>query len=794
MPISKRVIQLAKERALFRFAALAQPMLQDADNSLGQLLSTKLSGADERSAFGARQFLRQDGKAMLARFEAIFREVLERAMQTMYSDLRLSFDKVSASNLTLIDDETVNRQIEVDRLLLRMREADDENLSRLNIMIAQLHGHDEVRERENPFRPYLIAQSLHQVLREFVADPAIAKILFEQLSNGLANHLSSYFAAIREVFESNGMQARLQARPGRMIKHQRYVGGSNVLEPLPEERAVPSLHQILDLMQNVPAGTVAGADAGTVAGAGAAPGASAAGAPESANNANNANNVLQQEDLQDFVRKIFDQSRQLDLLHEAGPEGGAAARGQSADDARRATSDSLISKLSQFQQMAARECTVEEAPAQHQNQLFEIGGQVADEKTSTVERVTIDMVAMMFDFILDDEQIPVELRKQLGLLQIPFLKAAMLSPELLQQEDHPARKLLNRMGSAALGLDPASPAGQKMLGDMGGIVKKILNEFDDDVAVFSNCLAQLDESMARNLRQPDSEVSRGVDAIEQAAQVDVRLNITTNTLHDLLLPLQLDKRVFDFITQTWVLVLCHEAAGITSAADAPYHRILPELIWSVQGKRSPDERGMLIRMLPDLVKQLKKGLLMVHFPEEECHQALDPLIAMHMEVLRGAVSGLEKSAFSLEELRRHFLQLQKTLESPGESGTSEARTRAIETALVERGVTASLDMGHTELGRLDPDEDWLGRMQVGVCVERWVDNAYEPAQLAWIDQNRTLYMFKPENNTGPAVYSAGALVKALREGSLCLIESAPVFDRAMESIMLDAAATRQTRG
>ncbi len=767
MQISKRVIQLAKERALFRFGALAQPMLQDADGSLSQLLLTNLSGQDEKSTFMARQFLRQEGRLFLKRLETTYTEVLERAMQTMYSDLRLSFDKATANDLTLIDDETVNRQIEVDRLLLRMREADDENLSRLNIMIAQLHGHQEVKERENPFRPYLIAHSLHQVLRKLVSDEAIAKILFEHLSNAIANHLSDYYAAIRAVFESSGVQARLLARPGRLVKHQRYIGGSNPLEP--EERAVPGLHRMLDLLQGVPPGGGQGQGLGG--------GTSAA------------EKELQPDDLQDFVRRIFDQSRQLDLQRESGSADVAAAQGTASGD--------LISKLNQFQQMAAQEHTGEEPPVHYQNQLFDIGDQVTDSQTSKVERVTIDMVAMLFDFILEDEQIPLELRKQIGLLQIPFLKAAMLAPELLQEEEHPARRLLNRMGSSALGLDPASPVGQKVGADMGRIVKKILNEFDDDVSIFATCLQQMEDSLPDHFRQADTELSRSVDAIEEAVQIDERLNITTDTLRDLLLPLQLDKRAFDFITQTWVLVLCHEAAGSTSAADAPYHRILPELVWSVQEKKSAEDRSALIRMLPDLVKRLKNGLLMMHFPEEECHVALDPLVAIHMEVLRVKPAGIEKNVLSLEELRRHFSRLTSALENNAEEQSPTLRAKAIEIALAARGVAASLELGSAEPSPIGSDEEWLAQMQLGICVERWTERDYgdyELARLAWIDKNRTLYMFKSENGAGPAVYSAQALVKALREGSIRLVEGAPVFDRAVESIMLDAAAIRLGRG
>src|ERR1035437_7957084 len=267
MQVTKRVIQLAKERALFRFSTLSLPMMQDGDNSMSEALLAAEPGVDQQPLSFARHFVRQEGTYFLKRFGTAYRDYLERAMQTMYSDLRIDFDKASASQLKLIDHETVNRQLEVDRLLLRMREADDENLSRLNIMIAQLHGHDDVKERENPFRPYLIALSLHEALRETVSDETVAKILFDYLSNALANHLSEYYAAIRTVFESSGVHARLFTRPSRMVKHQRYSGSIPIEVEYAahfNRRVLPGLQRMVDILHGVPAGGAVGTG-GTVA-------------------------------------------------------------------------------------------------------------------------------------------------------------------------------------------------------------------------------------------------------------------------------------------------------------------------------------------------------------------------------------------------------------------------------------------------------------------------------------------------------------------------------------------------
>lgn len=789
MQTTRRVIQLAKERALFRFSALAQPMVQDADNSITLELTAPSSGQDQKALAFARHFLRHEGAFFRKRFEAVFSDYLERAMQTMYRDLRLSFDKVSMGELTLIDDDTVNRQIEVDRLLLRMREADDEDLSRLNIMIAQLHGDHDVKERENPFRPYLIAHSLHQVLLEMVVDEAVVKILFEHLSNALANHLSEYYAAIRAVFESSGVQARLLARPGRMVRHQRYVGGSP-LEPenqlLPGPRVQPGFQRIIDILPQASRGE-------------------SSDVPEAVSGTPH-----KSLELLEFVRGIFNQTKHLDFQGVADSERGAASS-QSAADAAPAgnlltpASIELISKLSQFQQQAARTQAPEQGGGQSgpdQFELFSFGEQVDADKTSKLERITIDVVAMLFEFILEDEQIPVGLRAQIGRLQIPFLKAAMLEPALLQHAEHPARKLLNRMSSVAVGLDPDTPIGRFLADEMTRIVKRILSEFDGDAGLFSTCLAELELSLASTLRHADADMARSVQAVEDAEQGSEQLANTVLSLRRLLSPLKLEKRVSEFICQVWARVLCRESLANESPGTSRFRKMLPELVWSVREKQNADERSALIRLLPELVKCLKDGISMIRLPERECQQALDLFVGKHMEVLRVSGTGETGPFPSLEALRQYFSDFvvgQKesapTVSDDPDLSADAPRFQAaaIEAALAELGIATSLGLDSAPLPSFESDAEWMAQMQLGICVERWSDDAFQVARLSWISANRTLYLFRFEQGARPIVYSATSLIKALREGSLRLVEYAPVFERAVDALLKEAEAMQSAR-
>src|SRR4051794_7393700 len=117
----KRLLQSAQDRAQFGFLAVVQRALQDADKNLVDMLVKAKSGLDHSALTGVRHFIRQDGNVFVRRIDTLFRASLERAMQTMFVDLRPGMRKLTADELSLIDDEVVNHQIEVGRLAERMR-------------------------------------------------------------------------------------------------------------------------------------------------------------------------------------------------------------------------------------------------------------------------------------------------------------------------------------------------------------------------------------------------------------------------------------------------------------------------------------------------------------------------------------------------------------------------------------------------------------------------------------------------------------------------------------------------
>jgi hypothetical protein len=766
-PEYKRLIQSAKNKALFGFLAVMQRTMQDADKGVVGLLADARSGLDQSALTSVRHFLRQDGNVFLRRVDVLFQSYLERAMQTMYVDMRPGLRKLSANELSLIDDEVVNHQIEVGRLAQRMREANEESIGRLNVIVSQLHGHREAKERENPFRPYLPARAMYEAIKEITPDEPKAKVLFEHLSNALIQHLPGYYSAIREIFESSGVQGKFLTQPSRAMHNQRYFGApANQPSSYADvaARVMPDLRRMLEMLQKVPNAATPGA-------------------------------ADQPETVQDFIRKMFSPSKSFILS-----PGGEFGRGRTRAESSAAQVTPLVAQLKQFQKMAASGQLIGEQSSSMKNQLSALRDQIDLEKASLMERMTVDVVAMLFEFILEDEQIPAQLRERIGRLQLPILKAAVLEPQLLHDEEHPARKLLNRMSTAAVAIDPATESGRKLATEIDRVVKNILADFDSDMAVFSSSVQEFEQFLADYLRQDNRQATRGIEAVETAEKFSVLLTNVTQALCDVLLPLNVDKRISDFIILIWPHVLVRAALQDaenhipSTQADSAYRRyrgVLPDLLWSIQEKADAPERTALIRMLPDLIKSLRMALNLIQLPEEESREILDQLVAMHTQVLRSNPLGAMKELPSLEELRQDFSRIVISWDRASWelSEPPQPRTTIIEEIFAKHDISVELNLGlHTVASALADREFLTQTYLLGTRVEFRPAEGTSPlsAQLVWISTHRSLYLFKQDGTSTLVLYTFASLLEALRDETIIPLEYAPVFERAVESLLYGA--------
>ena len=103
-----------------------------------------------------------------------------------------------------------------------------------------------------------------------------------------------------------------------------------------------------------------------------------------------------------------------------------------------------------------------------QNQVRIVRDSEAAQQVSPIGSVTIDIVAMLFDFVFNDDELPATVKSLVGQLQIPVLKVAMLDQSFFGNRQHPARRSRrHHRRSAALGPAPTKTTRSSAAGTAG---------------------------------------------------------------------------------------------------------------------------------------------------------------------------------------------------------------------------------------------------------------------------------------------------------------------------------------
>lgn len=729
----KHIVRLAQQQALSSFAELVAHMLVESKALIGD--AVRSAPATEQAALHAASYWltekeRLFRQVMLAKFTTL----LERAMETMHTDLRAGLHDFSADSLSLVDDDVMTRQVELDRLAVRLRDVDEMSLGRINLMIANLHGVSKVRERENPFRPYLLARALYESVREMAKDTAMAKVLFEHLAVAMANRLPGYYAAILGNFEARGLDARLLAQPSEMTPAQRerlnaqYAAGGGHVHGLQE-----LVRQVLHERGTAPRHLAAGADEAGVTG----------------------------------------------ITGTSGVSGGSGQAARPPHPQR----SWLNAHLRQLQHAdygagdGATAASAAPAPLVLAEQLAE--------KADPHSRVTMDLVGLAFDYIAHEALLHGDMRAVLLRLHVPFLRAAVLDPQLLQEHGHPARSLLDRLGTLAAAMQAEAGGLRALPGAAARLIDQLRQQFDADCAVFATAERELDSVVAAMLAHASPLYTRLGEAVEAADVSGARVQAAQAALAALLAPLRLDTRLATFIDTVWTPVMLRAGGG--GVIDAS---LLPELIWSTQEKVAPDDRAMLMRALPDLVRRIRAGIALLDLPPAEASAALDQLVAIHMDVLgqRLAPGGLSTG---LDWLHLHFGPL-----APEAAGTPAASAAAadvlappaLEAALAQADVPAVVYGEPAWRESLPVDQEWLLRARPGASFETLVDGQFIVVRLETVSADHGVFIFSAPAPALPLVYRKHALLAAIDGGALRPVEYAPLFERAVSAAMAGLAA------
>ncbi len=399
--------------------------------------------------------------------------------------------------------------------------------------------------------------------------------------------------------------------------------------------------------------------------------------------------------------------------------------------------------------------------------------------STPVERATIEIVALLFQSILTEERIPATVRVWFARLQMPVLRVAVSEPDFFATTDHPARRLIDRMGACVMGFDSAMrAAGDVLEKEIKRVVQVVEAYPDTGRRVFQTVLTEFEKFLEHYFKNENEASRKGVSLAQQVEQRETLAIQYTIELRKMLNEVPVQEGVRDFLFHVWADVLAMTAVkhGLQSEETKVMKRAAADLIWSASAKVSREERAEVIRKLPPLLKLLRDGMQgagVVAAKQDEHIQRLNNSLAAAFTAKAAAIPHDR-----LEELMARLETLEELL--------PDAEDVEIDESLV-------LDLSGHESSELEVVGEggsmptpamlsWARELQVGSWYMLEYRTRTEAMQLAWQGLRKQLTLFVSPQGRG-VLFQQHRLAAFLQAGLLVPAQDESLTVRATRSAL-----------
>jgi hypothetical protein len=419
--------------------------------------------------------------------------------------------------------------------------------------------------------------------------------------------------------------------------------------------------------------------------------------------------------------------------------------------------------------------------AQMAQQLRQQTSTLKQATESASEKATIEVVALMFQSILSEDRIPPTLRVWFARLQIPVLRVALAEPDFFSSLQHPARRLIDRMGSCALGFDASlsEVSAHALEVEIRRIVQVIEQYPETGRRVFQLSFDEFQTFLSKHL-QSHAQTGRLVSVAQQVEQKETLAVQYTIELRKLLNDMPVREGIRDFLFKIWAEVL-----AVTTVKHGAKHeemlvlkRTASDLLWAASAKPSRAERAQVIAQLPALLAKLRKGMSTLGMDTS----AQDAQLKVISDILAEAFMSRTESipAEQLAAVTRNLARLEDYL-TQEDMGDLELDQESIE---MITGADASLIEIITQGG--EPPQQamraWAMELQLGSWFQLDHNNQPTQVQLAWRSDRGQLCLFTNAHQRC-YLFQTARVASYLQAGLLAPVEGESLTVRATRSAL-----------
>ena len=395
------------------------------------------------------------------------------------------------------------------------------------------------------------------------------------------------------------------------------------------------------------------------------------------------------------------------------------------------------------------------------------------QSASPLDAVLVDAVAMLFDVVFEEAAIPDRLKAQIARLQIPVLKAAMLDRNFFSEQNHPVRRMLDAIATLSVHL-PENEAGNARLDAISQMVSRVLENFEQDIAVFDAAAAEL-EAMGSTLEETleetvDVSLQQDIAQIKQAERAELAPVIVHDFINRALNDQPVAEAVREFLRRDWarLLTMDYIEEGEQGAHFNSSIETMRELVWSVQPKADMDARLMLVRILPGLLKRLREGTAKMNFPAKLADRFFATLVILHANAVRPNTQPVPLPEITPAEVIAEVAAVQQFEAAAATDAPTEVDAQPEPAA---------------------PDFDDLFSLRArSLNKGDWVEFHYEDgtirwARLGWVSGVKNTYLFSDQDGLNSFSIGLHRLADKLRKGEAVLVERKSITESAFGKLM-----------
>ncbi|MGX5173632.1 DUF1631 domain-containing protein [Aliikangiella sp. IMCC44653] len=742
------LVDQSRKVCLKELEQLLHAMLEQADDQLFDMSNNAYNNAH----FEAMRLLRLKKEGLLKSFYSEYNQCfnLHLGKQSAYQDNSLE-ESISFENIALVEDGELEEGIAIDTMVKKSRAKSSAAIEQIRLRLDTLISDRSIAAENNPFEPAFICNAFKHASLTLDMDLESLLVIYKLFERMVTNNLEQVYAHVNQFFIDKGVLPDLKNTFTKPIKTQsartpnnRYAHQENIhQESTSEQKITENDEQVISLLQNL---------------------------------------------LSSRQASISVDEAQTEIPHmnkEQAP----------------VNTNQLVSALTQVQSNQSFDSqnlvnVLANIKTQLGTQLAQNGIGESTQSLGQFNNDMIDIVSMLFDFILDDENLHAEIKSVIARLQIPMLKVGLVDRSFFSDKNHSARLLLNEIARAGISWNPSDADATQMLQKIESICNEIITNFKDDVHIFDNLLNDFQSFRAQSRQRAEIFERRTKEAEEGKAKAESSRSIVNKELKKICFKKHVPPAAKLMLKNVWAHVMLLERLKGQEDGWEKACNVAKLLIWSVQPVFTAVELEKLVGRIPLLVKNLRKGFNIVALSPIESSHLLESLEDTHRQIIKSAQDYIEN-----EEKQEDILRLEPSGIVPSISAPSSTTEQANETSnepveIEDIGFPAeqtgeAAQKTFVESVEIKPESfELVDSLTAGSWFELVVNDKNIRCKLAARISSVGKFIFVNRNGIKVAEYFTQQLAQEYQLGRVKILDDEALFDRALESVISNLRAMK----